>query len=176
MDKVVGSAAEAVADVADGCSLAVGGFGLCGIPSVLIGALLDAGVSDLEVFSNNCGVDDWGLGRLLMQRGLPDQAMKPLTQAVERNGTHGEALEALGKALLAVGRTPEALQKFEAWQQDNPGAAAAHKGFALALYQSGRMKEAEAASSRGKASRFTVDGNHWLAAPSIISLPRWSHG
>jgi tetratricopeptide (TPR) repeat protein len=88
------------------------------------------------------------LGRLLMQRGLPDQAMKPLTQAVERNGTHGEALEALGKALLALGRTPEALQKFEAWQQDNPGAAAAHKGFALALYQSGRMKEAEAASSR----------------------------
>lgn len=88
------------------------------------------------------------LGRLLMQRGLPDQALKPLTQAVDRNGTHGEAVEALGKALLALGRTPEALQKFEAWQQDNPGAAGAHKGFALALYQSGRMKEAEAASAR----------------------------
>ena len=65
MDKVVGSAADAVADVGDGASLAVGGFGLCGIPSVLIDALLDAGPGNLEVVSNNCGVDDWGLGLLL---------------------------------------------------------------------------------------------------------------
>src|SRR6186713_3220939 len=65
MDKVVRSAAEAVADIPDGATLAVGGFGLCGIPSVLIRALLDAGTHDLEVVSNNCGVDDWGLGLLL---------------------------------------------------------------------------------------------------------------
>jgi 3-oxoacid CoA-transferase subunit A len=65
MDKVVLSAAEAVADIRNGATLAVGGFGLCGIPSVLIEALLEAGVSELEVVSNNCGVDDWGLGRLL---------------------------------------------------------------------------------------------------------------
>ena len=65
MDKVVDSAAAAVADVPDGASLAVGGFGLCGIPSRLIRALLDAGPTDLEVVSNNCGVDDWGLGQLL---------------------------------------------------------------------------------------------------------------
>ncbi len=65
MDKVVLSAAEAVADVPDGASLAVGGFGLCGIPSVLIGALLEQGAGDLEAFSNNCGVDGWGLGVLL---------------------------------------------------------------------------------------------------------------
>jgi 3-oxoacid CoA-transferase subunit A len=70
MDKVVGSAAEAVADVASGSRLAVGGFGLCGIPSVLIGAILDAGVDDLEAVSNNCGVDDWGLGRLLGAKRL----------------------------------------------------------------------------------------------------------
>jgi 3-oxoacid CoA-transferase subunit A len=63
MDKVVASAAEA--DIADGSTLAVGGFGLCGIPSTLIDALLTAGAGDLEVFSNNAGVDDWGLGRLL---------------------------------------------------------------------------------------------------------------
>jgi acyl CoA:acetate/3-ketoacid CoA transferase alpha subunit len=44
----------------DGASLAVGGFGLCGIPSELIAALAARGVSGLEVFSNNCGVDDWG--------------------------------------------------------------------------------------------------------------------
>ncbi len=65
MDKVVASAAEAVADIPDGASLAVGGFGLCGIPSVLIEALLAQGSTDLTLVSNNCGVDAWGLGMLL---------------------------------------------------------------------------------------------------------------
>jgi 3-oxoacid CoA-transferase subunit A len=65
MDKVIGSAAEAVSDVASGSTVAVGGFGLCGIPSVLIKAVLDTGVDDLEAVSNNAGVDDWGLGQLL---------------------------------------------------------------------------------------------------------------
>ncbi len=65
MDKVVASAAEAVADIASGSTLSVGGFGLCGIPSVLITALLEAEVTDLEAVSNNCGVDEWGLGMLL---------------------------------------------------------------------------------------------------------------
>lgn len=65
MDKVMASAAEAVADIASGSTVAVGGFGLCGIPSVLIEALLEAGVDELEAVSNNAGVDDWGLGRLL---------------------------------------------------------------------------------------------------------------
>ncbi|SFE41348.1 3-oxoacid CoA-transferase subunit A [Actinacidiphila alni] len=65
MDKVVASAGRAVADIPDGATLAVGGFGLCGIPSALIAALADAGRTDLRVVSNNCGVDDWGLGLLL---------------------------------------------------------------------------------------------------------------
>ncbi|MHA7987385.1 CoA transferase subunit A [Rathayibacter sp. CAU 1779] len=65
IDKVVGSAADAVADIRSGSSLAVGGFGLCGIPMVLIDALLESGVDELSVVSNNCGVDDWGLGVLL---------------------------------------------------------------------------------------------------------------
>ena len=65
MDKVVDSAAAAVADVAAGSSLAVGGFGLCGIPSTLINAIFEAGTGELEVISNNAGVDDWGLGLLL---------------------------------------------------------------------------------------------------------------
>jgi 3-oxoacid CoA-transferase subunit A len=65
MDKTIESAAAAIADVRDGATIAVGGFGLCGIPSVLIEALLAAGTSDLEAVSNNAGVDDWGLGLLL---------------------------------------------------------------------------------------------------------------
>ena len=70
MDKVVKTAADAVADIPDGATLSVGGFGLCGIPSVLIEAVLVAGTSDLEAVSNNCGVDDWGLGKLLMEKRL----------------------------------------------------------------------------------------------------------
>lgn len=64
-DKVVANAAEAVADIPDGASLAVGGFGLCGNPIALIEALLAQGTAGLSVVSNNCGVDDWGLGVLL---------------------------------------------------------------------------------------------------------------
>ena len=65
MDKVVGSAAEAVADIRDGAVLAVGGFGLCGVPIKLIAALLEQGASRLTTISNNCGVDDQALGVLL---------------------------------------------------------------------------------------------------------------
>ena len=70
MDKVVSDPNAAVADIPAGATLAVGGFGLCGIPSVLIQALLDAGVDDLSVVSNNCGVDEWGLGVLLQAKRL----------------------------------------------------------------------------------------------------------
>jgi 3-oxoacid CoA-transferase subunit A len=65
MDKVVGTAAQAVADIPDGASLAVGGFGVCGIPSALIAALLEQGATGLRTVSNNCGIDGWGLGVLL---------------------------------------------------------------------------------------------------------------
>jgi 3-oxoacid CoA-transferase subunit A len=67
LDKVVASAAEAVADIPRGASLAVGGFGLAGIPWILIDALLEQGADDLTVVSNNCGVDGAGLGLLLEQ-------------------------------------------------------------------------------------------------------------
>lgn len=65
MDKVVASAALAVADVPDGASVAVGGFGLSGVPNVLIDALYASRVSGLEVVSNNCGAMDSGLAVLL---------------------------------------------------------------------------------------------------------------
>jgi 3-oxoacid CoA-transferase subunit A len=65
MDKTVATAEQAVADISEGASLAVGGFGICGIPSALVAAVHDLGVGDLRTVSNNCGVDDWGLGILL---------------------------------------------------------------------------------------------------------------
>ncbi|KIL44272.1 CoA transferase subunit A [Jeotgalibacillus soli] len=61
---------EAAAHVKDGATIMVGGFGLCGIPENLILALRDIGVKDLTVISNNCGVDDWGLGVLLHNRQI----------------------------------------------------------------------------------------------------------
>ncbi|GAA4971533.1 3-oxoacid CoA-transferase subunit A [Nonomuraea thailandensis] len=64
-DKVVATAEEALAGVRDGASFAVGGFGLSGIPNVLIKALYDTGATGLGVVSNNCGVDGGGLGILL---------------------------------------------------------------------------------------------------------------
>ena len=70
IDKQVASAAQAVADIPDGASIAVGGFGLSGNPMALIEALLAQGTTDLSVISNNCGVDDWGLGLLLNQRRI----------------------------------------------------------------------------------------------------------
>jgi len=65
MDKRVASAAEAVASIPDGASIAVGGFGLNGVPIELIRALLAQETGDLEIVSNNLGVDGWGLGLLL---------------------------------------------------------------------------------------------------------------
>ncbi len=70
INKVVASADEAVRDVFDGATLVVGGFGLCGIPENLIAALVGRGVKNLTAVSNNCGVDDWGLGLLLKSRQI----------------------------------------------------------------------------------------------------------
>lgn len=69
--KVYPGAAEALRDlVADGQTVAVGGFGLCGIPEQLIIALRDSGVRAVTIVSNNAGVDDWGLGLLLQTRQI----------------------------------------------------------------------------------------------------------
>jgi 3-oxoacid CoA-transferase subunit A len=76
IDKVVRAgtpreaAAKAVRDVPSGATLVVGGFGLCGIPENLIAALAESGVSGLTCVSNNCGVDDWGLGILLGKKKI----------------------------------------------------------------------------------------------------------
>src|SRR5687767_6874629 len=70
MDKVMKSARDAVADIKSGATILAGGFGLCGIPENCIRALADLGVKDLTFVSNNCGVDDFGLGILLRQKQI----------------------------------------------------------------------------------------------------------
>ena len=68
--KVLNSFEEAVQDIQNGSTLVVGGFGLCGIPEKAIQALRRQDVKELTVVSNNCGVDDWGLGLLLENRQI----------------------------------------------------------------------------------------------------------
>src|SRR3954447_18768224 len=68
--KVINSFEEAVQDIQNGSTLVVGGFGLCGIPEKAIQALREQGTKDLTIVSNNCGVDDWGLGLLLENRQI----------------------------------------------------------------------------------------------------------
>ncbi len=70
MDKVTKTAGEACADVASGMTVLAGGFGLCGIPENSIRALRELGSKDLTFVSNNCGVDDFGLGLLLANRQI----------------------------------------------------------------------------------------------------------
>ncbi|WP_434730513.1 CoA transferase subunit A [Rhizobium binae] len=71
MAKTYSSAAEALDGLLfDGMTLASGGFGLCGIPELLIAAIRDAGTKELTIASNNCGVDDFGLGLLLKRRQI----------------------------------------------------------------------------------------------------------
>jgi 3-oxoacid CoA-transferase subunit A len=69
-DKVVASYRDAMAGLENGMTLAVGGFGLCGIPENLIGEIRRMGIRDLTVVSNNCGVDGFGLGILLEDRQI----------------------------------------------------------------------------------------------------------
>lgn len=70
MNKVVKDAKEAIAGIKDGMTIMLGGFGLCGIPENTINALFDANIQNLTCISNNAGVDDWGLGRLLRKHQL----------------------------------------------------------------------------------------------------------
>lgn len=70
MNKVFSNASEALHDIADGVTIMLGGFGLCGIPENSIGALVQKGIKDLVCISNNAGVDEFGLGLLLKRRQI----------------------------------------------------------------------------------------------------------
>ena len=88
------------------------------------------------------------LGRLWVLQGELQKALEPLTQAVARNASHGEARHALGRAYLASGKTEEGLAQAQSWQAMNPSSSAAQRDYAFALYLGGRFKDAETASKR----------------------------
>src|SRR5699024_12875329 len=81
MKKIYSSFEEAVAQIEDGMTLMVGGFGLVGIPENLIQALKKQQTTDLTIISNNCGVEDWGLGLLLHDK----QVKKMISSYVGEN-------------------------------------------------------------------------------------------
>jgi 3-oxoacid CoA-transferase subunit A len=81
MTKLVTSPSEAIADIESDSTIGIGGFGLCGIPMVLIRAVQVRGISNLTIISNNCGVDDWGAGILLQSR----QVAKMISSYVGEN-------------------------------------------------------------------------------------------
>ena len=81
INKVVANADEAIADITDGKTLMLGGFGLCGIPENCITALVKKGVKDLTCISNNAGVDDFGIGLMLKQH----QVKKMISSYVGEN-------------------------------------------------------------------------------------------
>ena len=91
MNKVVANAAEALADVvANNQTVAVGGFGLCGIPEALIDALKDTGVTGLTCISNNAGVDGFGLGKLLE------------TKQIKKMGGVSKSMLALNESIIDI--------------------------------------------------------------------------
>lgn len=116
MDKVIKSTADAIRDIKSGNSIAVGGFGLCGVPTALIQALRDGAATDLEIVSNNCGAQGWGLAMLLEARRIrrvvasyfgtnKDFAQQYLSGAIEveltPQGTLAERLRAGGAGVPA---------------------------------------------------------------------------
>lgn len=92
MDKVYKSAIDAVRDIPDGAVILAGGFGLCGIPEHFIAALRELGTKDLTVVSNNCGVDDFGLGILLRNKQIRKMVSSYVgeNKEFERQYMHGE--------------------------------------------------------------------------------------
>ncbi len=88
MSKIYDNAKDAVQGIADNMTILVGGFGLCGIPEQSILALKESGAKGLTIVSNNCGVDDWGLGLLLKDR----QIKKMMSSYVGENASFEQQL------------------------------------------------------------------------------------
>jgi len=104
MKPIYSSFQEAVEQIKDGSTIMVGGFGLCGIPENLILALADSGVKDLTVISNNCGIDDWGLGLLLQNKQISKMIGSYVgeNKEFERQALSGElAVELVPQGTLA---------------------------------------------------------------------------
>jgi tetratricopeptide (TPR) repeat protein len=107
------------------------------------------------------------LGELLVNLGLTELAVEPLSRAVERNGSHGPSRHLLGRTLLDLGKIPEALKQGEAWAQDNPTSDDAQKDYAFFLFHAGRAKDAEGAINKSVKSD-SNDAEAWRIKAQIL--------
>ena len=109
MNKVFANADEAVADINDGATIMVGGFGLCGIPENLIRALVKKGVKNLNTISNNVGVDEFGLGLMLYAGQIRSHkgsyvGENRLLEEMVLTGTHRSGIDSAGHVCRAHSR------------------------------------------------------------------------
>ena len=184
MDKVIASAADAVADIPDGASLAVGGFGLCGVPIALIAALLERGATNLETVSNNCGVDDWGLGQLLRAKRIRRTTASYVGENKEferqflggevevelvPQGTLAERLRAGGAGIPAfytpAGVGTQVAEGGLPWRYDGSG------GIALASPRQGDPRRSTAASTCSSTRSCVTSA--WCGPPGATGTATW---
>jgi tetratricopeptide (TPR) repeat protein len=107
------------------------------------------------------------LGELLLSAGLPPEvALEPLLRVVERNGSHAPSRHLVTRALLALGRTADAVAQVEAWTVDNPGLELAWRDAALAYLEAGRLAEADAATQ--KLAPDSTDVEAWRVKARVL--------
>jgi len=164
MDKVRASALDAIrlAAIGDGATIAAGGFGLCGIPELAIAALREAGPKNLTFVSNNCGVDDFGLGILLQAKQIKKMISSYVgeNKEFERQFLSGE----LEVELTPQGTLAERLRAGGAgiagfYTETGVGTVIADGGLPLRYTSGGEIDlETEPKETR----RFTVEGEHHM--------------
>jgi 3-oxoacid CoA-transferase subunit A len=147
MNKVLASADQAVAQIPDGATIMMGGFGLCGIPENLIKALHERGTRELTVISNNAGVDDFGIGVLLRAR----QVVKMIATYVGEN-------KEFERQLLGGELEVELVPQGTFAERIRAGGAGIGAFFTPAGY--GTL------ATEGKETR-VIDGRHYVLEPPI---------
>lgn len=165
MNKVYTSALDAVRDIPNGATILAGGFGLCGIPENAIAALRELGTKDLVVVSNNCGVDDFGLGILLRNKQIRKMISSYVgeNKEFERQYLHGE----LEVELTPQGTLAERLRAGGAgipafYTPTGAGTAVSEGGMPLLYNPDGTVKKVSE-----KKERRQFDGRDFVLEPAI---------
>jgi 3-oxoacid CoA-transferase/3-oxoacid CoA-transferase subunit A len=166
MDKVFKNAIDACRDIPSGATILAGGFGLCGIPEHCIAALRELGVKELTVVSNNCGVDDFGLGILLANKQIKKMISSYVgeNKEFERQYLKGE----LEVELTPQGTLAERLRAGGAgipafFTPTGAGTAISEGGLPLVYNADGSVKKY---SDKKEIRQF--DGRDYVLEPAII--------
>src|SRR5580704_1773354 len=166
MNKVQASARAACADIPNGATLLAGGFGLCGIPEACIAALRELGTKGLTVVSNNCGVDDFGLGILLRNKQIVKMVSSYVgeNKEFERQYLSGELeVELTPQGTLAERASPRSTLP------PAPARRSARAGYPRATPPTGASR-----SSRRRRRRASSTGSSTSSSPPSGAITRLS--